>query len=226
MQYGAIFDADGTLLDSMHIWETAGKRCMQLLGIPAEESLAQEMAQMSLDESAAYMHEKFHTTQSPAEIKAGVLAVVADFYAHEAQPKAGVRAFLAGMHAHGIPMVIATSSHRAHIAAAMERLGFSHYFPRIFTCEEVGAGKRQPVIYQQAAEYLGLPPERVFVFEDVLHAVRAANAAGFVTVGVYDAMSAADTEKMRAECRIYLHDLTDFDAFRRIAISYKRSVST
>lgn len=219
MQYGAVFDADGTLLDSMHIWETAGKRCMQMFGIPAEESLAQEMAQMSLDESAAYMHEKYHTRQSPAEIKAGVLAVVADFYAHEAQPKAGVRAFLAAMQQQGIPMVIATSSHRAHIAAAMERLGLSQYFRQIFTCEEVGAGKRQPVIFQRAAEYLGLPPAQVFVFEDVLHAVRSANGAGFVTVGVYDEKSNADIEKMRKECSIYLHDLTDFAQFRSYCLS-------
>lgn len=213
MQYGAIFDADGTLLDSMHIWETAGKRCMQQLGIAADDRLAAEMAQMSLDESAEYMHRKFHTAQSPAEIKAGVLSVVAAFYAQEAQAKTGVPAFLAAMHRQRIPMVIATSSHRAHIAAAMERLGLLQYFPRIFTCEEIGAGKRQPLIYQRAAAYLGLPPEQVFVFEDALHAVRTANAAGFVTVGVYDETSAADQEAMRSECRIYLHDLTDFQYF-------------
>ena len=216
---GMIFDADGTLLDSMPIWDDLGARYLKGIGIEAEPGLSEILFCMSLEESAAYMKRTYGLSQTEEEIRNGVLAKLDDFYVNEVQAKPGVSEFLRTLHERKVPMMIATSSSRHHIEAAMRRLGFLDYFAGIITCEEVGSGKSRPDIYLKCAEAIGLPPEEVCVVEDVIHAVRTANAAGFPTAGVYDAASAEDTEDMKKECSIYLHDLTDYGEFCRWAFA-------
>ena len=214
MGKGAIFDVDGTLLDSMPIWEDAAARFLAGLGIRAQEGLGDIMFRMSLDEGAVYLKNTYGLDMSVEEVKAGVLGVIRDFYVNQVQPKAGVREFLKELSSRRIPMYIATSSNREHIRAAFERLGLYEYFDGMITCEEAGAGKREPTIFLLAAQRMGLAPQDIFVFEDVIHAVRTAGRAGFVTVGVYDEASASDNEAMRAESSIYLHSLENWEKFR------------
>ena len=114
-------------------------------------------------------------------------------------------------------MYIATSSNREHIRAAFERLGFYDYFDGLITCEEAGAGKRDPRIFLLAAERMGLESSDIYVFEDVIHAIRSANSAGFVTVGVYDPASSADNAAIREESGLYLHSLENWERFRNFA---------
>ena len=214
MGKGAIFDVDGTLLDSMPIWEDAAARFLAGLGIRAQEGLGDIMFRMSLDEGAVYLKNTYGLDMSVEEVKAGVLGVIRDFYVNQVQPKAGVREFLKELSSRRIPMYIATSSNREHIRAAFERLGLYEYFDGMITCEEAGAGKREPTIFLLAAQRMGLAPQDIFVFEDVIHAVRSAGSAGFVTVGVYDKASEPDNEAMRAESSIYLHSLENWEKFR------------
>ena len=214
MGKGAIFDVDGTLLDSMPIWEDAAARFLAGLGIRAQEGLGDIMFRMSLDEGAVYLKNTYGLDMSVEEVKAGVLGVIRDFYVNQVQPKAGVREFLKELSSRRMPMYIATSSNREHIRAAFERLGLYEYFDGMITCEEAGAGKREPTIFLLAAQRMGLAPQDIFVFEDVIHAVRSAGSAGFVTVGVYDKASEPDNEAMRAESSIYLHSLENWEKFR------------
>ena len=179
MGKGAIFDVDGTLLDSMPIWEDAAARFLAGLGIRAQEGLGDIMFRMSLDEGAVYLKNTYGLDMSVEEVKAGVLGVIRDFYVNQVQPKAGVREFLKELSSRRIPMYIATSSNREHIRAAFERLGLYEYFDGMITCEEAGAGKREPTIFLLAAQRMGLAPQDIFVFEDVIHAVRSAGSAGF-----------------------------------------------
>ena len=116
-----------------------------------------------------------------------------------------------------MPVYIATSGNREHIRAAFERLGMYDYFDGLITCEEAGASKRDPKIFLMAAERMGLSPEDIFVFEDVIHAIRSANSAGFVSVGVYDPASDADNAAMRAESAIYIHSMENWEEFRSAA---------
>lgn len=210
---GAIFDVDGTLLDSMEIWENAGARYLRSIRTVPEENLSEILYPMTMAEGAEYVKQRYHLTLSLDEIIQGVLDTVRDFYYYEARLKPGVKKFLARMWGKGIPMAAATASDREHIEAAFDRLGIGGYFGRIFTCTEVGAGKRCPLIYEQAAEYLGAEPGEILVFEDVLYAVLTAKKAGFCTVGVYDRFSAGETEEMKRHADVYVRDLTEAYGF-------------
>lgn len=196
---GAIFDVDGTLLDSMGIWTDAGSRYIESLRLVPEENLGEILFRMSLEEGGSYLKENYHLEQSEREIIDGVLKIVQDFYFFEVQAKPQMPEVLETLEKQHIPMVIATSSDRICVEKALCRVGLRHYFSSIFTCTEVGAGKTEPVIYLRAAEYLGTQPEETLVYEDAVHALLTAKRAGFRTVGVYDRYSEADWNVIRKE---------------------------
>ena len=210
---GAIFDVDGTLLDSSAVWDDAGAKYLATLGITAEAGLGRKLFTMSLDEGAAYMKDTYHLQQSREEIFTGVLQVVEDFYYHEAPLKEGAADFVYSLADRGIPMVIASSSKKEHITAALTRLGIKHYFRQIFTCNEVGIGKHNPKIFLEAAALLETAPEETWVFEDGLYAMKTAKAAGFHVLGVYDQPSSGDWEEIQQTADLAVKALTGFDIF-------------
>ena len=178
-----------------------------------ETNLSDVLWNMSIPEGVAYVKEHYSLSLSEEEITGGLLSTVRDFYLYEAPLKPGVKAFLDQLKEKGIPMVIATSSDRSYLEAAFLRTGIAGYFDKIFTCEEVGAAKTKSVIYEVAGKYLGYPPEEIFIFEDVIHAVQSAKKAHFPVVGLYDEASEKDREAMQAECDVYLKDFTEADIF-------------
>ena len=102
---GMIFDADGTLLDSMPIWDDLGARYLKGIGIEAEPGLSEILFCMSLEESAAYMKRTYGLSQTEEEIRNGVLAKLDDFYVNEVQAKPGVSEFLRTLHERKVPMM-------------------------------------------------------------------------------------------------------------------------
>ena len=203
---GVIFDVDGTLLDSMEIWEDVGVRYLNSIGIEAEPDLGTVLFTMSIQEGAAYVKEHYHLSQEPEEIVQGVLDIISNYYKKTALLKSGAKELLEKLDKHNIPMTVASSNNKKEIEMAFERLGIAKYFDRIFTCEEVGAGKTKPDIYLRAAEYLGTRPEETVVFEDVIHAIRTAKQAGFQVVGIYDETSKDDQEEVRREADWYCRE--------------------
>lgn len=203
---GAIFDVDGTLLDSMEIWEDVGVRYLNSIGIEAEPDLGTVLFTMSIQEGAAYVKEHYYLSQEPEEIVQGVLDIISNYYKKTALLKSGAKELLEKLDKHNIPMTVASSNNKKEIERAFERLGIAKYFDRIFTCEEDGAGKTKPDIYLRAAEYLGTRPEETVVFEDVIHAIRTAKQAGFQVVGIYDEASKDDQEEVQREADWYCRE--------------------
>lgn len=203
---GAIFDVDGTLLDSMGIWKDVGVRYLNSIGVEAEPDLGTILFTMSIQEGAEYIKEHYHLSQETDEIEQSVLDIISDYYKETAPLKSGAVELLEKLRNSNISMTIASSNNKKEIEMAFERLGIAKYFDRIFTCEEAGAGKTKPDIYLQAAEYLGSRPEETLIFEDVIHAVRTAKKAGFQVVGIYDEASKDDQEEIQREADCYCRD--------------------
>lgn len=214
---GVILDVDGTLLDSMEIWEKVGASYLTNMNVEPEEGLREILFTMSIREGASYMKETYHLDKTVEEVIQGVNDTVRDYYYYETTLKPGVADFLDKLARKNVPMVVATASEKAHIQVAFERLHIDQYFDRVFTCSEVGASKMEPAIYLKAAEYLDASPGEICVFEDVAYALKTAKGAGFKTVGVYDKYSIMDKEEMRQQSDLYLEDMTEFDKFWKYA---------
>ena len=148
----AIFDVDGTLLDSMSVWEDIGERYLASQNITAEKNLRAALHTMSLEQGAAWMKEKYQLDKSISQIIEEVLKIVSDFYRFEAPLKPGVKKTLEWFKERNIQMTVATSGNRELTEAALARNGILDYFEQIYTCTETGAGKDEPLIYLKAAE--------------------------------------------------------------------------
>ena len=109
-------------------------------------------------------------------------------------------------------MTAATSSPRLQVEKALERNGLLGYLDRIFTTGETGISKHSPDIYDLAAAHLKSGPGETLVLEDSLYALKTAQDAGYITMGVYDAKGEKDQEGVRNTGDWYLKDLRDFDA--------------
>ena len=183
---GAIFDLDGTLLDSMFIWDNIGEEYLRSLGKEPHENLKETFMTLTLEEAAVYYREHYGVHLSVKEIVDGVNAMVEQTYRTKVTLKPGITEYLAWLKENGVRMCVATVTDRYLVEETLERLGVRHYFSEIFTCAEVGFGKDKPVIYQKALEHLETEKRDTYVFEDMLFALNTAKTDGFPTVGVYD----------------------------------------
>lgn len=186
MLKGAIFDFDGTLVDSMFIWDTIGEDYLRSLGKEPHEDLKETFMTLTLEEAAEYYRTHYGVTLSVKEIVDGVNTMVEGIYRTRVALKQGVADFLAQLKENGTRMCIATVTDRYLVEETLDRLGILQYFSEIFTCAEVGYGKDKPIIYRKALEHLDTAKNETYVFEDSLFALKTAKADGFTTVGVYD----------------------------------------
>ena len=203
-----IFDLDGTLLDSLWAWENSGVNFLRTQGINPPEGFNDQLAQLSLMDGAKLVKEKYNLPQTPEEILRLTLAPIRERYFHTIMPKPGVPELLRRLKAEGVKMCVATASDKELTVAALKRTGLLPYFDFILTCDEVGAGKRTPVIYEAALKKLGTQKKRTLVAEDALYALTTASRAGFPTAGIFDAHSAKDQPAVHQLSTYYIPSYT------------------
>ena len=206
---GAIFDIDGVLLDSMIIWTDLGERYLRSIGKEPEEGLTEKLFSMSLEQGAEYLKDTYNIDKDTSGILDDINKISEHFYYHEVEAKPGVEELLKDFRARGIKMVAATSSPRSHVERALTRTGLHNYIDKIFTNSEVGVSKHEPDIYNLAAEYMGTDPSETLVFEDSLYALKTAKAAGYVTVGIYDAQGEKNQAGLLENAKLYLKSYED-----------------
>ena len=207
---GAIFDLDGTILDSMAIWDTISEDYLRSLGIEPRENLSEVFKTFTLEESAKYYQMHYGVTLSIDKIVNGVNKMIEDYYKNTVTLKKGVEKFLARLAKEGVKMCVATVTDKYLVEAALARLKVRHYFEEIFTTAEVGCNKQDPKIYRTALEHLKTKKHETFVFEDALHALLTAKKDGFIVVGVYDEHESRQTE-MKANSDYYI---TSFESIQ------------
>lgn len=216
MIQAAIFDFDGTLFDSMFIWDTAGETYLRSIGKEPADDLQSILKPMSLYQSADYLRVHYSIPLSTEDIMDGINRTVEDFYFHTVEPKPGAIDFLEDLDRKGIRMCIATATDRYQVEAALVRCGMKHFFSEIFTCTEVGSGKDQPLIFRRAMEHLGTDRSNTVVVEDAWHAIRTAKDDGFIVAAIFDPHESMQSS-VREAADVYLADYSDMETFWKFA---------
>lgn len=183
----AIFDMDGTLVDSMRFWKVLGEEYLKSRGVgQIPGNLSERIKAMTMTESAALFVKEFALTGTPEEAAAQMNAMMERHYREDIPEKAGTREYLEMLKSRGVRLCVASSTAGELQEACLKRLGLYDYFDFLISCEEVGAGKDRPDVYLAAARRLGAAPADTAVYEDAFYALQTAKAAGFYAVGVYD----------------------------------------
>ena len=204
----AIFDLDGTLLDSMGVWLEVDRVFLARRGIALPDDYAAAISPMGFPAAAEYTKTRFALPEEEEQIMAEWHALAVDAYANHVGLKHGVMEYLTSLRRRGIPFAAATASQAVFYLPALRRLGIADWFSSVTEISEVSHGKGNPDIYWRAAEKLGRDVCDCAVFEDIVPGVRGASAGGFYTVAVYDA-HCVNPELLRAVCDRYIYSFSE-----------------
>lgn len=194
---GAIFDMDGTLLDSMHFWNEVGTDYLKEQGITPPVGLFERLKCMSLRQAAEYFRSEFGVRESAEEVMCKMNRIVEKRYFEESSAKPYVEEYLEQLQKQGVRMCVATATDAYLAEAALYRTGLNRFFSFVITCGQVGRGKDDPLIFEEALCRLGTRKRKTVVFEDSLFAIRTAKRAGFSVIALYDDASRWDKIKIQ-----------------------------
>lgn len=199
----AIFDMDGTLVDSMGFWNQLANEYLARFGIPSLPAEYQEQSTaMTMVESARLFIRLYNLPGTPEQIAGEINALMEEHYRADVPLKPGAAACLERMKAAGFKMAVASSTAPHLLDVCLRRLGVRDCFEFLLSCEEVGVGKNRPDVYLEAARRLGGAPADTVVFEDILVAAETAKKAGFSLGVIYDVNSDREQEQLKplADC--------------------------
>ena len=205
----AIFDLDGTIVDSMWIWKDIDMDYMGRHGIPYDEGLQAKIGGMSLRETAVYFQKNYGITDSIEEIQAEWNNMAMEYYRTKVPLKPGVLAYLRALRGKGVRTGIATSNSRELLDAVLDATGLREYMDSIHTACEITRGKPAPDIYLLVADDLGVNPADCMVFEDILQGIEAGHNAGMRVCSVYDAHAEAQMDEIIARSEYHIRDFTE-----------------
>lgn len=201
----AIFDMDGTLVDSMGYWNRLADEYLARFGLPGlSPALKEESIALTMLESAQLFIREFGLPGTPEQIAGEINALMKEHYRTDVPLKPGAAELLARLKAAGVKMCVASSTHPALIDLCLRRLEVRDCFEFLLSCEEVGEGKNRPTVYLEAARRLGGRPENTAVFEDILVAAQTAKQAGFSLGVIYDVNSDAEQPQLKALADCYI----------------------
>jgi HAD superfamily hydrolase (TIGR01509 family) len=178
-----VFDLDGVLVDSEHVWDEVRETLARERGGRWHERAQADMMGMSSTEWSRYMHDVVELPESPEEIDAEVVRrMEARYSEHLPLIEGAVESVerLAGSFRLGL----ASSSNRPLIDAVLAHAGIADRFEVTVSSEEVKRGKPAPDVFLEAARQLRTAPAHCVAIEDSGNGIRAARAAGMRVIAI------------------------------------------
>ena len=183
---GAIFDCDGTLLDSIGAWLATQDELASRAGAVLTYEETTHVSALTLPETAAFFHERYGLGASSEEVLGMIDYFMAAHYQEDISARPGALEFVRMLHGRGIKCSVASSTSQPLLRIALTVTGFMPYLDAVVSVDDVGISKREPAVYDRACELMGTPKESTWVFEDSVYALNTLVKANYHTVGVYD----------------------------------------
>lgn len=206
----ALFDLDGTLIDSLNVWKKIDEEFFQRRGLPLPEDYIQSVGAMHIYKAAEYTIARFGFQEEPEALVEEWKEMAHHEYANNILLKEGVKEYLLYLKQQGIKIGLCTASSKALYQAVLENHDIYHLFDAFTSTEEVARGKGFPDVYLHTAKKLNVAPQNCIVFEDILAGIQGAKAANMIAVGVYDEESKADQAKIQQLADYYVYNFSEW----------------
>lgn len=201
---GAIFDMDGTIIDSMALWKNMAWGIFEENDLQIPKNLEENIYSMTFLDAAKYCIQISNTDKKAEELVCDWEMRALDFYDTKIEVKPYVEEFLEYLKQMGICISLTTSNFEVVARKILKRLGLIEYFDSFTFTQEVTRSKHYPDVFNLAAERLCVKPSECIVFEDSLSSIKGAKAAGMFVVGVQDVHAAIDAEEIKRESDLYI----------------------
>lgn len=201
---GAIFDLDGTLLDSMGVWRRIDEDFLGKRGIHVPDDYLKAITAKNFQDAADYTIERFGLKESADAIMAEWFDMAIDAYTNDVALKPFVKEYMQMLRENDIKIAAATSSDARLFEPCLKHHGIYGWFDAFSVTAEVKRGKGYPDVYENAAEKLGLKAADCVVYEDILKGVEGARLGGFYVIGVEDVHSSYEKEEIQKEADRYI----------------------
>jgi HAD superfamily hydrolase (TIGR01509 family) len=178
-----VFDLDGVVVDTEHVWDEVREQLARERGGRWHPQAQADMMGMSSTEWSRYMHDVIGLEETPVEINGEVVRRMLARYEKELPLIDGAVAAVRRL-APAFTLGVASSSNRPLIDAVLAGAGIAGLFAATVSSEEVSRGKPAPDVYVEAARRLGTPAERCAAVEDSANGLRAAHAAGMRVIAI------------------------------------------
>ncbi len=205
----AVFDLDGTLIDSMGVWERVDRSFLSKHGFPQDEYYIEQLRNKNYREAVEFTLDYLKVDLTPEELMAEWDEMAIWEYGHSIPLKEGAHELLAYCKSKNMPIILATVSNPGLYETVLKRHDIYDYFTGFTSEEAADKGKSDPFIYLEAASIAGVTPGECIVFEDILKGIQSASSAGFVTCAVEDASQWKDRDQIKAAADLYVRDLTE-----------------
>ncbi len=201
----AIFDFDGTIAETSHIWQEVDEAFLGARGISCTPEYARILSVLGFEAGARYTIDRYGLHDSVEDICAEWTRTSRALYKSHVWLRPGAGEYIRALRARGIACALATTN-GADVLDAMEHVNLDALLDARVYGEEVATTKDKPDIYLEAARRLGVSPERCIVFEDIAPGIRAAREAGFLTCALRTQDPHQQWDKVSQAAHLQLHD--------------------
>lgn len=181
-----LFDCDGTILDSMHIWTEPLYKIFEKYNYFPNQEEKGYMESLDYKSMIKWISKNIAKDMSPDDIDKIFQNIINDGYSNFLMPKEGVLEILKQLKNQGFEMAIASSTNYKLLEICMKRLNIFDYFKFIITPDTCKFNKSDIGYWKMAVDNLSTTPENVILYDDALYAVKAAKKAGIKTCGLKD----------------------------------------
>ena len=205
----AIFDMDGTLLDSMNMWEDLIRQALVTAGIKDIEKRTKQFLSLTVDQAVEVFRDEFGIETTSEEFIEQQDAYLSHYYREVVQLKPGSLELLKTLKNAGLKLCLAKHSHKAYVDDVLNRFDMAKYFDFVLTADVMHCSKEDPKFFETCFDLLQVYPHNCAVFEDSLKAASFAKKMGTFICGIFEPYWGKEPQaQLKKLADIYVNDLS------------------